>query len=101
MGAKNSRTARRPSLPSLLFAGGVWPFPSRFKQSDGRGRPSHLVARASPPALRNLASEELTTAVPYAAGALLATPGCPIQDNLVSIGDKPRALQATPLQTRP
>ena len=24
--------------------------PSRFRQSDGRGRPSHIVARASPPA---------------------------------------------------
>src|SRR5215467_9713550 len=24
---------------------------SRFRQSDGRGRPSHIVARASPPAL--------------------------------------------------
>src|SRR5262245_5297343 len=26
-------------------------FPSRFRQSDGRGRWSHIVARASPPAL--------------------------------------------------
>src|SRR5262249_1187283 len=26
-------------------------FPSPFRQSDGRGRPSHIVARASPPAL--------------------------------------------------
>jgi hypothetical protein len=35
--------------------------------------------------------------VPYAAGgALLATPGYAIQDNLVSIGDKPRASQASP-----
>src|SRR6516164_7100055 len=25
-------------------------FPSRFRQSDGRGRPAHIVARASPPA---------------------------------------------------
>ena len=25
-------------------------FPSRFRQSGGRGRPSHIVARASPPA---------------------------------------------------
>jgi hypothetical protein len=29
---------------------GVWTFPSRFRQSDGRGRPFHIVARASPPA---------------------------------------------------
>jgi hypothetical protein len=28
-------------------------FPSRFRQSDGRGRPSHIVARASPPAQRS------------------------------------------------
>ena len=27
-------------------------FPSRFRQSDWRGRPSHIVARASPPASR-------------------------------------------------
>jgi len=27
---------------------------------------------------------------------LLATPGCAIQDNLVSIGEKPRELQASP-----
>jgi len=27
-------------------------FPSRIRQSDGRGRPSHIVARASPPAER-------------------------------------------------
>jgi len=26
-------------------------FPSRFSRSDGRGRPSHIVARASPPAV--------------------------------------------------
>src|SRR6516164_2759263 len=26
-------------------------FPGRFRQSAGRGRPSHLVARASPPAV--------------------------------------------------
>jgi hypothetical protein len=31
----------------------LWPLPGvskRFRQSDGRGRPSHIVARASPPA---------------------------------------------------
>ena len=27
-------------------------FQSRFRQSDGRGRPSHIVAQASPPASR-------------------------------------------------
>ena len=35
---------RRPLTRSL------GQFPSRFRQSDGRGRPSHIVARASPPA---------------------------------------------------
>jgi hypothetical protein len=36
------------SLSSRLEFG---QFPSRFRQSDGRGHPSYIVARASPPAL--------------------------------------------------
>jgi hypothetical protein len=34
-------------------------------------------------------------------GALLATPGASVKNNVVSIGAKPRELQATPLQTCP
>jgi hypothetical protein len=44
---KNAR--ERAKNIAMAFAN----FRSRFRQSDGRGRPSHIVARASPPALRN------------------------------------------------
>jgi len=30
---------------------GVWTLSKPFRQFDGRGRPSHIVARASPPAV--------------------------------------------------
>ena len=36
-----------------------------------------------------------------AGGALLATRGCAIQDDVVGIGERARELQAAPLQTRP
>ena len=34
-------------------------FPSRFQKSDGRGRPSHIVAQASPPALLERFNREI------------------------------------------
>ena len=45
----------------------VWTFARRFRQSDGRGRPSHIVARASPPAAASR-RDALIIGRPFSAG---------------------------------
>ena len=50
------------------------PFARRFRQSDGRGRPSHIVARASPPAERPRSGQGGSTIVDPPTGAEAEAP---------------------------
>jgi hypothetical protein len=57
-------------------------FPSRFRKSDGRGRPSHIVVRASPPALREVQAPPLQVFWAPQSKMDANFPGCRLRDTL-------------------